>query len=240
MIQTKKNWIKNMCGGLLMLCIGLPCHGVTPAAETDSPDVYGLHFDHIPTVWDEGIPLGNGIMGTLIWQKGENLRLALDRADLWDLRPVKEFSRPNYSYKFICDAVEKKDLKPVYEMIDARTSRDIAPTKIPAGAIEFPVKALGEVASVDLDVHTAVCTIVWKNGVAGQFFASATDRTGHFRFTNLPGKLELNWQAPAFEAPEGSKVASNALARLGYKPGRTVRKGKSHHLYAEGIWRCEV
>ena len=58
-----------MCGGLLMLCIGLPCHGVTPAAETDSPDVYGLHFDHIPTVWDEGIPLGNGIMGTLIWQR---------------------------------------------------------------------------------------------------------------------------------------------------------------------------
>lgn len=193
--------------------------------ECCSPDVYGLHFDHIPTVWDEGIPLGNGIMGTLVWQKGENLRLALDRADLWDLRPVKEFSGPDYSYKFICDAVEKKDLKPVYEMIDARTSRDIAPTKIPAGAIEFPVKALGEVASVDLDVRTAVCTIVWKNGVAGQFFTSATDRTGHFRFTNLPGKLELNWQAPAFEAPEGSKVASNALARLGYKPGRTVRKG---------------
>lgn len=44
---------------------------------------YGLHFSQIPVCWDEAIPLGNGISGTLIWQKDGNLRLALDRADLW-------------------------------------------------------------------------------------------------------------------------------------------------------------
>lgn len=51
---------------------------------------HGLDFSQIPTRWDEAIPLGNCVSGTLIWQKGGNLRLALDRADLWDLRPVKE------------------------------------------------------------------------------------------------------------------------------------------------------
>lgn len=50
-----------------------------------------LSFTALPSQWDEGIPLGNGIMGTLIWQKEGKLRLSLDRADLWDLRPVKEF-----------------------------------------------------------------------------------------------------------------------------------------------------
>lgn len=30
---------------------------------------HGLDFSQIPTRWDEAIPLGNGISGTLIWQK---------------------------------------------------------------------------------------------------------------------------------------------------------------------------
>lgn len=76
-------------------------------AKDDTYTFHGLHTDKLPLVWDEGIPLGNGIMGTLIWQKGENLRLALDRADLWDLRPVKEFSGPDYSYRFIQEAVKR-------------------------------------------------------------------------------------------------------------------------------------
>ena len=59
---------------------------------------HGLQFSTIPTIWDEAIPLGNGIIGNLIWEKDGNLRLALDRADLWDLRPVKEFGSPSYSY----------------------------------------------------------------------------------------------------------------------------------------------
>lgn len=142
-------------------------------------------------VWDEGIPLGNGIMGTLIWQKGANLRLALDRADLWDLRPVKEFSGPDYSYRFIQEAVKKNDLSEVYKLIDARTSQDIAPTKIPAGAIEFGIQKLGEIESVKLDVHKAICTIQWKNGTKGQFFTGATDKMGHFKFTHLPDTLSI-------------------------------------------------
>ena len=145
---------------------------------------HGLHFLRIPTRWDEAIPLGNGISGTLIWQKDGNLRLALDRADFWDLRPVKEFSGSDYSYKFVCDAVEKGNIQPVYDIIDARTGKDIAPTKIPAGAIEIPVAKLGEVESVDLDVHTAVCTITWKNGAVGRFFNSAVDKRGYFHFSN--------------------------------------------------------
>ena len=109
-------------------------------AKDDTYTFHGLHTDKLPLVWDEGIPLGNGIMGTLIWLKGENLRLALDRADLWDLRPVKEFSGPDYSYRFIQEAVKKNDLSEVYKRIDARTSQDIAPTKIPAGANEFGIQ----------------------------------------------------------------------------------------------------
>lgn len=152
-------------------------------AKDDTQTFHGLYADELPMVWDEGIPLGNGIMGTLIWQKGENLRLALDRADLWDLRPVKEFSGPDYSYYFIQEAVRKNDLSEVYKRIDARTSQDIAPTKIPAGAIEFGIRKLGEIESVELDVHKAICTIKWKTG---QKESSLQEQPIRWDILNLP------------------------------------------------------
>ena len=37
--------------------------------------------------WDEGLPLGNGEIGSLVYGKA-NLIFALDRCDLWDLTPA--------------------------------------------------------------------------------------------------------------------------------------------------------
>lgn len=34
------------------------------------------HFKVLSTTWDEGIPLGNGMVGALVWQKGNNLRMS--------------------------------------------------------------------------------------------------------------------------------------------------------------------
>jgi alpha-L-fucosidase 2 len=30
---------------------------------------HDLKFDKLATVWDEAIPLGNGMLGALVWQK---------------------------------------------------------------------------------------------------------------------------------------------------------------------------
>lgn len=192
-----------------------------------------LKFDQLPTAWDEAVPLGNGICGTLVWQKGDHLRLTLDRADLWDLRPVKEFSGPNYTFDFIRQAVANKDMKPVYEMIDARTSKDIAPTKIPAGAIEIPIAKLGKVKQVELDVHRALCTITWQQGTVGKFFQSATDKRGYFRFTHLPDTLSILLQTPRYELAKGEKEQRTSLSRLGYKNGKVKRGKQSIHYHQE-------
>ena len=47
---------------------------------------YNLKFSELAENWDEAIPLGNGMLGALNWQKEGKLRISLDRADLWDLR----------------------------------------------------------------------------------------------------------------------------------------------------------
>ena len=198
---------------------------------------HGFRFADLPKTWEEGVPLGNGIMGTLVWEKEGRLRLALDRADLWDLRPVAEFESPEYSWQFICDEViNKKNISKVHALIDARTYKDIAPTKIPAGAIEFTMSRLGKVKNVELNVHTAVCTIEWECGAIGRFFTGAVDKAGHFRFENLPDTLSVGFQAPLFQEDDQQQVKSRTnLVKLGYKKGKITRK-KNNLVYQQNAY----
>ena len=57
-----------------------------------------LLFEELATTWDEGSPLGNGMLGALIWEKEGKLRFSLDRADLWDLRPTANLDHKNWNF----------------------------------------------------------------------------------------------------------------------------------------------
>lgn len=227
--------------GLIFLLFCLQVIGAEQ--KTNSNKVHPcLKFNSIPKVWDEAIPIGNGIIGGLIWQKGDILRIALDRADLWDLRPVKEFeTSKNYSFKFVCDQViNKKDIQPVYELIDYRSRLDPAPTKIPAGALEFNIKPLGEVKSISLDLITAVCTIEWKQGTTAKLFIHANERTGRFLFENLPNDISPKLITPEYEE-KGEKLANmpasvRPLSSLGYKSGQITSTQKGHVNYHQKAW----
>ena len=55
--------------------------------------------------WDEGLPLGNGKMGCLIYGN-ENLKLALDRVDLWDTRLNPTTLEKGFNYKNLVKLVK--------------------------------------------------------------------------------------------------------------------------------------
>ncbi len=111
---------------------------------------HDLQFDSLATVWDEAIPLGNGTVGALIWKNGDKLRFSLDRADIWDMRPMAGLHRKEFSYKWVQEQVEKKDYKPVQQYFDAPYDKEPAPSKIPAGALEFDFAGKNKVKSVHL------------------------------------------------------------------------------------------
>ena len=48
--------------------------------------------------WDEGLPLGDGLLGGLLWGQTNLIRLSLDRGDLWDERPASGFTSNNFNY----------------------------------------------------------------------------------------------------------------------------------------------
>ena len=75
--------------------------GLMPGTESD------LRFTLLPTTWDEAIPIGNGMLGALIWEKGNRLRFSIDRADLWDLRPMENLDKPEWKYSWVKEQWDK-------------------------------------------------------------------------------------------------------------------------------------
>jgi hypothetical protein len=196
---------------------------------------HDLHFGRLASRWDEAIPLGNGMLGALIWQKGDRLRFSLDRADLWDLRLMKGLHRKEFSYQWVIAQVKKGDYAPVQKYLDEPYDREAAPSKIPGGALEFDTRDWGEVQSVYLHLQNAECVVKWSKGILLKTFVHATKPVGWFRFENLPVDLTPELKAPRYEGDSTSPVnpVSGAdLSRLGYKQG-PIRQGSNEISYEQ-------
>jgi alpha-L-fucosidase 2 len=188
---------------------------------------HDLHFQKLPASWAEGIPLGNGMLGALVCQKDSILRISLDRADLWDLRPVQEFSLPQFSFHWVKEQVDHNTYDTVQQLFDLPYERDPAPTKIPAGAFEFEVRNLGSVKWIHLSLENAVCSVKWDCGTEFQVFIDANEPIGRFRFKNLPFEMGLKLMAPEYSGRSvdsaGNSVKGQDLQRLGYPEGKIYK-----------------
>ncbi|MCC7525858.1 MAG: hypothetical protein IT250_13600 [Chitinophagaceae bacterium] len=221
----------------ILICIAVLWFHQNVASQPASKN--NLRFSHLATVWDEAIPLGNATIGALIWQKDDHLRFSLDRSDIWDLRPLKGLHRNEFRYKWIEQQVLKNDYKPVQEYFDAPYDREPAPSKIPAGALEFKMPANTKIKIVQLILETGVCEVEWDNGMQLQTFVHATQPAGWFRFRNLKEDILPQLVAPPYqdEIKEGGEVNSlvgDDLARLGYKQGSIKQQGNRITYKQEG------
>ncbi|KAA9353702.1 glycosyl hydrolase family 95 catalytic domain-containing protein [Larkinella humicola] len=199
-----------------------------------------LRFSQLPTRWDEALPLGNGVLGALIWQKNDRLRFSLDRVDLWDLRPMRGLDRPEFSYKWVLGQVMKKDYKIVQQYFDKPYDEEPGPTKIPGAALEFNTAALGSVQSARLLIQEAVAEVTWQNGAVLRSFVHATEPVGWFRFEKIPAHFALELIPPAYgksiqEKAENAVVDGDDLVRLGYSQG-TVLPQKNKVTYHQTGW----
>lgn len=196
-----------------------------------------LTLDSLPISWDEGMPLGNGMLGALVWKKENNLRLSLDRADLWDSRPMKGLHRPEFRFDWVKQQVEKNDYKIVQQYFDWPYDNEPAPTKIPGAALEIPMASLGKPIKTELDISAAICTVHWQSGVTMSSFVSAKNEFGMFSFDHLPASFEVNLIPPPYEgklAKGGDVVGGDDLSRLGYKQGKVEKTNHSISYFQEG------
>src|ERR1700759_4958414 len=112
---------------------------------------HNLVFDSLAKQWDEAIPLGNGWLGALIWQKDGLVRLSLDRVDLWDDRPMPDIDKLKFSW--VVQQVKNNDYDTVQQLGDVPYEKYPAPTKIPGAALEFDLRKFGKIVSNTLDIQ---------------------------------------------------------------------------------------
>ena len=195
-------------------------------------------FKPLPKQWDEAMPLGNGMLGALVWEKNDILRFALDRADLWDSRPMKGLHRDEFSYQWIVQQRLNNNYKPVQEYFDHPYDREPAPTKIPGAGLEFKfIKGL-ELADSKLNLDEAISEISWKNGTHLRTFVHAEKPVGWFKFENLTTDFEVELIPPAYQSAvkiSGDPVGGDDLGRLGYEQG-SVTKENNTIVYQQKGW----
>lgn len=215
--------IKKITCLLLLICL---FQGAWAQNETK----HNLVFTKLANKWDEAMPLGNGMLGALVWQKGDKLRLSLDRADLWDERKALDMSKLNF--KWVKEQVLKKDYQPVQKIGDYPYDNSPYPTKLPAAAIEFNISALGKVVSNVLSIKDALNTVKFEDGVVFNCYIHAAKQEGYFSFEHLksdailPELIVHNYNTSVNGAADNSH-AGQGLGKLGYAKGDVKRTANS-------------
>jgi alpha-L-fucosidase 2 len=224
----------NLIVACFLILASLSCNKKNSPPYSDT----NLKFSDLPASWDEGIPLGDGMVGALVWKKDNRLRLSLDRADLWDLRPMENLNNPEWKYSWVKQQWEKDTYSKVQDMFDVPYDRNPAPSKIPGAALEFDIASFGEIESVELKLKNALCEIRWKNGVTLSTYVNAGNPVGWFRFTGLDSSLIPELIAPAYSLDEKAEaenpVTGQDLRRLGYPAGEIQKEDNSITYDQEG------
>jgi alpha-L-fucosidase 2 len=224
-----------------LLGIGLMgCHQTHELSSNLDPGESDLVFNDLSKTWDEGVPIGNGLIGGLIWQKGDNLRISLDRSDLWDQRPSKAFSDPDLTYKWLYENKINGTYDEALKKLNSYRPENYAPTKLPGGCLEFDLKSLGNPDQVRLYLENAVCDIKWEKNTEMLVFTHATYPVGWFRIVAPGSSIQPVLKAPEYKSDRNKNEARVAgqgfdLLLLNYEQGEVKNDGNSSS-YFQKCW----
>lgn len=212
---------------LLIALMAIPVLCAQERLQTD-PSPHDLEFKDLAASWDEGMPLGNAVVGALVWQKEGRLRFSLDRIDLWDLRPTEFVGTNIFRFKWVKEQLDNNNYGEVNRQLDGPYDQLPAPSKIPGAGLEFDTSSLGEVESNRLCLKNAVCEVRWKNGAVMQTFVHAYRPLGWFLFEGVDESFVPVLVPPRYQLPDGGTqndpVTGASLARLDYKQGTITTK----------------
>ena len=195
--------------------------------------------------WDEGLPLGNGGTGSLVYGF-EPLKITVDRTDLWDLRPnettlEKGFNFQNLVKLSLSDSEEdKKERDRLFEDIFMGKPY---PSKITAGHIELWFDSSVKKLSYSLDLNEAIVRIYADNRLIGEVFVCNDPEVGVIRlFENADLKLHVpTYLSGKPEGGSGLKDNSSSMS-LDYPKAKFYSDGgfkwyeqNTHTDYSFGI-----
>lgn len=173
--------------------------------------------------WDEGLPLGNGNTGSLVY--GSNpLKITVDRTDLWDLRPNEVTLEKGFNFKNLVKlsmSGKDEDWKERERLFEDVFMGKPYPSKITAGHIELWFDKSIKNIYYSLDLNEAIVRVYADNRYIAEVFVFDEPNAGVIK---LHEKAEINLHVPAYLSgkPEGgSGIGDNAdKMSLGYPKAR--------------------
>ena len=175
-----------------------------------------LQLDAPITTWDEAVPLGNGLLGGLLWGEGNTIRLSLDRGDLWDLRTPATIREKQFTYRNLQNLVRERNEAEINRLFEAPYNHP-TPTKIPAGRLEIIVDPSRKVRRFELNLASAEGRVWMEGGDKVDVFFSALQPVA---FVRIPGPQpkEIRLRIPGGGGGDSTGPDSHAVAALGYPP----------------------
>ena len=163
---------------------------------------YDIVYDESIVNWDEGLPLGNGRLGALIYGDGP-LRIAIDRIDIWDNRPKPGLSGKDYHYKNLRDLVVNSEVRnddpnwlKCQEIFKITLNyKTPYPTKLTPGRMELDFGGKF-VAKSTVSLQTAIANVE-LDGEKGRIeaFVCATENVG---VVKTEGEYSLGFHIPGY------------------------------------------
>lgn len=195
--------------------------------------------------WDEGLPLGNGRTGSLVYGS-KPLKITVDRTDLWDLRPNEVTLEKGFNFKNLVKlslSGKEEDWKERERLFEDIFMGKPYPSKITAGHIGLWFGEGAENIRYTLDIDSSIVKIYADNRLIAEVFVFDEPNAGVIR---LYENAEINLHVPAYLSgkPEcGSGIGDNAdKMSLGYPKAKFFEKDgfkwyeqNTHTDYSFGI-----
>lgn len=191
------------------------------STQRATPD--NLQFTIPIRSWDEGIPIGNGLIGAIIWGDDREIIISLDQAELWDERTPQAYARENWNFARMLKLIKAKQWNQVVEEFES-PAQDPWPTKIRACRLILTLPKNDAWTRAELDITTGNAIVHSRRGRVSIICDVAKPLIAlRARGLNLRHRLEF----PDYSKGGEETVAANSLRALGYSAAAHGHRGKS-------------
>ena len=187
----------------LTLAAMLACAAVARAHAQDPRS--GLHLKAPITRWDEAIPIGNGLLGGLLWGDSTRLNLSLDRGDLWDERIPDIFRQPDWTWATMQEQARTGNIARFHAMFDDPYEQIPYPTKLPGGRLVIERMSGGAPQQFTLDLATAEARAIYSGDTVRAVALAQTP----VLLLRVPGAVRISF------------TPSSGVTKLGYPAATT-------------------
>lgn len=197
----------------LLLTITAAAFPCLIAAQRDLRVPATRHLAAPITRWDDGLPLGNGTLGALVWGGDSIINISLDRGDLWDERRPAIFADSAWTWAAMQQLVATDNMTGFRQLFDEPYDNLPYPTKLPVGRLVLTWSGR-TIDRFELDLAQAEVRVF-----AGRDMMRVVIlRTPELFLMRAPGKVRFAYHPPAGLdrlGPIGRSRATQTIATNG-------------------------